>query len=171
MRCGGFVLLTLLLSPAALADCAWVGGPGLAPEVWNRDRRELEQLLATPLEHAACARMQRVGRLKSGFIVRRGYLVLTNEEILFVSDRRDKEILFRADFAGVRELERSPSAPVVLVTESSTQFLHVATEAGRFEFELTCEAAGRLVADEIERRTAGHLPLVPQRRGAREPCD
>jgi hypothetical protein len=63
MRQGCLVLLSLLLSPAALADCVWPAGgfgtSGLPIEVSNADRRELERLLGARLDGIACGRMSR----------------------------------------------------------------------------------------------------------------
>jgi hypothetical protein len=173
MRVACVVLLTLLWSPAVVADRSWIGGAGLAPEVWNEDRRGLEQLLRTPVEHVACSRMRRDDRFLRGVAAKRGFLVLTEDEAVFVSDRRDQQVLFRTDFSGVRALYHSVFDHGVFDLENawSTQFVQVTTDKGQFRFELTCGFDAQRVVDELERRTAAYLPLVVQRRGVEPSCD
>jgi hypothetical protein len=172
MRTVCVVSLVLLWSPAAVADCSWIGGAGLAPEVWNEDQRGLEQVLGTPVEHVACSRIRRDDRFLRGFSARRGFLVLTKDEAVFVSDRRDQQVLFRTDFSGVRALDHSVFDHGVFAVGNgwSTQFVHVTTDKGQFRFELTCDFGAQRVVDELQRRTAAYLPLVVQRR-VESSCD
>jgi hypothetical protein len=153
--CG--VLLALVLSPAAVAECLdpviGVGGSGISSAVSNADRRELEQLLGTPLDALACARMQPVRRLLGGFRMYRGFFVLTADEALFVGDKKVKEVLFRTTFLSVRNSAR---------TVFGTQRLSVTTGAGESRFELACDLVARRVLDEFVRRTPvrTHVPVL-----------
>ena len=157
MKQGCTILLMLLLSPVAVAECLdpviGVGGSGISSGVSNADRRELEQLLGIPLDALACGRMQPVRRPLGGFRMYRGFFVLTADEALFVGDKEVKEILFRTTFLGVRNSSR---------TVFGTQRLSVATTAGEFRFELSCDLVARRVLDEFVRRTPvrTHVPVL-----------
>ena len=150
MRLGCIMLLTLLASPAAFAECTanvlGIGASDSASEVSNDERRELEQLLGAPLDAAACGKMRRLGG--SGFIVKRGFFVLTKDEALFVSDRKVKEVLFRTLYRPLGNTYRLGHGSAV----DHTLFVDITTGGERFRFELGCDAAGRRVADEFARR-------------------
>jgi hypothetical protein len=156
------VVLTVFLSPTALADCgsSWIGigGAVLGGEVSNSERRELERLLGTPVDEVACSEMRRVRPRVGSFAVTRGFFVLTAGQAVFVSDRKIQEVLFRTDFAAVREAYRTVFVFPVVPDSSARRvptavFLDVATDAGRFRFELECTLIARRVVDEFERRT------------------
>ncbi|HVJ28685.1 MAG TPA: hypothetical protein VNA66_00125 [Gammaproteobacteria bacterium] len=150
MRHSCIVLLTLLASPPAFAECTanvlGIGGSESAMEVSSDERRELAQLLGTQLDDVACSKMRRLGA--SGFIVKRGFFVLTMDEAVFVSDRKVKEILFRTPYRPVGNTYRLGHGSAV----DHTLFVDITTGAERFRFELTCDAVGRRVADELARR-------------------
>jgi hypothetical protein len=153
MRVGLIVLLSLLSAPAA-ADCSptlFASGSGLATYVTREDRRELEQLIGTQLDHVVCGRMRRVYKYVQGVVIRRGFFVLTKNELLFVHERGEKEVLFRAAFGDVDGLSRTVFGPGV----DNTLFLSLATDAGWFRFELTCAGGAERVVDELQRRTTG----------------
>jgi hypothetical protein len=153
MRQGFIGLLTLLLSPAAVAECTpplvGVGGSRLTMEVSREDRRDLEQVLGTPLDAVACSRMQTVRPIKNSFTVRHGFFVLTKDEALFVTDRKTKEVVFRTGFSSVRMMGLWVYGPGF----DNTQYLSFETDAGMFRFEFACDYAGRHIVDELGRRT------------------
>ena len=157
MRQRCIVLLTLLLSPAALAECydpaIGVGGSGISTEVSKTDRRELEQLLGTQVDAVACARMQPARRFVGGFRVHRGFFVLTADETLFVSDKEVKQVLFRTTFLSVRHATSSAFG--------HTHSLSVTTDAGELRFELDCDIVAQDVLDEFVRRMpfTTHVPV------------
>jgi hypothetical protein len=162
----GSVWLAILVSPAALAECVeplvGIGGSHLDSSVSNADRRELEQLLGMPVDEVACGRMQPTRRVARGFVVHRGFFVLTADEALFVGDRKVKEILFRAELTAVRQLN--------VVAFGGTQSLSIGSGGDAFDFELACDLVGRTLVDELERRT----PVKMQRPMAGHPqgsCD
>jgi hypothetical protein len=152
----GIVLLALLLSPVTGVACEWpivAVGSGIVSKASKEDWRELAQLLGTQVDHVACGRMQRIRFYTSGFTVKRGFLVLTKDEILFVSDRRTKEVLFRAAFTWVRHASRS-----VFV---DTRFLTVTLDGAEFRFDLACDSVALDLIDEFERRTPARTFTVP----------
>lgn len=172
MRQVFIVLLTLLPWPA-FAECltplVGMGGSGLASAVSNADRRELESLLGTPLDHAVCGRMSRVWRLTTGFVAKRGFFVLTATEAVFVSDGKVKEVLFRADYADVHEQPRLIFPPGFEI--DNTVDIGVTTDAGRFRVELACNAIVRAFLDELARRTPRRPRAPPLPPGTQRACD
>lgn len=164
MRLGCVLLLSLLLSPAALADCVWpvvgLGASGLPIEVSNADRRELEHLLGARLDGVACGRMSR--ERPRSFVAKSGFFVLTQDEALFVGDRKGKEILFRTSFVAIRYVSR---------TSFGSLHIGVATDTGEFRFELPCDAVGRGVVDEFERRILVKSQVVAMHPGTQYSCD
>jgi hypothetical protein len=150
------VLLALLLSPGTGAACEWpiiAVGSGIVTRASKADRREIEQLLGTPLDHVACGRMQRIRRYSSGFTLKRGFLVLTKDEALFISDAQTKAVLFRTSFAFVRHAMRSGLG--------DNRFLIVALDDAEFRFELACDAVAVALVDEFELRTAPRTRTAP----------
>lgn len=164
MRQGCVVLLSLLLSPAALADCVWpaggFGSSGLPIEVSNADRRELEHLLGARLDGVACGRISR--ERPRSFVAKSGFFVLTQDEALFVGDRKVKEILFRTRFVAIRHVSR---------TTFGSLRLGIATDAGEFRFELPCDVVARGVVDEFERRILIKSQVIAMHPGTRYSCD
>src|SRR5688572_11438261 len=138
MRQWWIVLLALLVSPNAIAECAY---PVVPADVSKRDRRELESLLGTQLDEVACGVLIRA----RGFVRRRVFFVLTADEALFVGDRKVKEILFRTHFPAVRYASRSVFGPGGV---DNIQFVRFTTDDGELQFELGCDLAARRVVDE-----------------------
>jgi hypothetical protein len=163
MRLGCIVLLTLLASPTAFAECTtnWlgIGGSELATEVSNDERRELEQLLGMQLDDVACGRMRRLGA--SGFIVKHGFFVLTMDEALFVSDRKVREVLFRTHYRPVGTVYRIGHGSAV----DHTLFVDITMGGERFRIELGCDASSAGAS-----RTSSHAGSPPQRQGLRRPA-
>jgi len=151
MRAGLVVLLSLLSAPAA-ADCAptlFAVGSGLATYVANADCREIERLVGAQLDHVVCGRMRRVHKYLQGFVIKRGFFVLTKDEVLFVGDRREKTVLFRTGYGNVSKVTRS----VFGFGVDNTLSLKFSAYDDRFRFELTCAGGARLVVDEFQSRT------------------
>ena len=169
MRLGCIVLMTLLTSPAAFAECTanvlGIGGSDSASEVSRDERRELEQLVGAPLDDAACGKMRRLGG--TGFIVKRGFFVLTKDEALFVSDRKVKEVLFRTHYRPLGNTYRLGHGSAA----DHTLFVDITTGGERFRFELGCDAAGRRVADELARRIPAPTAVAAPTSGLPYSCD
>jgi hypothetical protein len=168
MKQGYIVLLAFLVSPNAVAECAFpvagVGTSRFPADVSKEDRRELESLLGTQLAEVACGRMQR----ERSFAAKRGFFVLTADEALFVSDRKVKEILFRTRFPAVRYASSFVFGPGGV---DNTQFVSFTTDDGRFKVELGCSLAAQRVVDEFDRRTVGTMQPPPLRGGPGYTCN
>jgi hypothetical protein len=158
----GFVLLALLLSPATGVACDWPF-VGIGSEASRDDRRELEQLLGTQLDHVACGSMQRIRLYTSSLTLRRGFFVLTEDEAVFVKDGRTKEVRFRTAFTWVRYGARS--------VFGDTQYLIVAIDDAEFRFAFDCDGVARAAIDEFERRTAPRTRAVPVGSGSVSSCN
>lgn len=136
-------------------------------EVSRAERRDLEQLLGTPLDAVACSRMQTIRPLKSSFTVKHGFFVLTMGEALFVSDRKVKEVVFRTGYLSVRGMHLFIYGPGV----DNTQFLSFETDAGEFRFSFACDFAGRHIVDELGRRTLIKPAVAPFPNDPRLACN
>jgi hypothetical protein len=147
-------LLVLIASPAAFAsDCvapASAGGSGLVPEVSRQDRREIESLLGAQLDRAICGRMRRDGFIR-GLVPQSGFLVLTKDEVVFVSDGAVKEVLLREAYHTVSGLDRGAYGPGF----DNTLYLSFSIDDARYRFELPCMGDAARFVDELERRTPG----------------
>ena len=161
MRQGYIVLLALLVSPNALAECAY---PAVPADVSKQDRRELESLLGTQLDEVTCGVLVRA----RGFVRRRVFFVLTADEALFVSDRKVKEILLRTPFPAVRYASRTVFG---MGGPNNTQFVSFTTDDGEIELELGCDLGARRVVDEFDRRTVGTMQTPPLRSGPEYRCN
>ena len=161
MRQWWIVLLALLVSPNAIAECAY---PVVPADVSKQDRRELESLLGTQLDEVACGVLIRA----RGFVRRRVFFVLTADEALFVSDRKVKEVLFRTHFPAVRYASRSVFGPG---GADNTQFVSFTTDDGELQFELGCDLTSQRVVDEFDRRTVGTMQTPPLRSGPMYTCN
>ena len=161
MRQGCIVLLALLLSPNAIAECAY---PVVPADVSRQDRRELESLLGTPLDEVTCGVLVRA----RGFVRRRVFFVLTADEALLVGDRKVKEILFRTHFPAVRYASRSVFG---MGGADNTQFVSFTADDGEIELEIGCGLAAQRVVDEFDRRTVGTMQTPPLRSGPMYKCN
>ena len=145
------ILVFGFFSTPALAQCIQfefkIARPGEVVDIVDiEDRHEIETLVGKSLKHIVCAQMQTLPKESAGVgrVIAAdetgGFLVLTNDGALFVSDEPEKTVLFEVRYEDVLELQLAGLG----------RFLIVVLETDRYLFQYPSDR--RALADEFCRR-------------------
>jgi len=148
-------LPALLAASSAAADCkatgVSLGGNTLESDISRSDIERLSSRIDEEPSHVVCGymHMSRRGLRVPLLNVRRGFFALTEEEAVFVADRRGMELLFRVGFADIDDI-----ASMLIGLDQGFDMLQlfIFTEEGYSAFDLTLDGGASDVVQELRKR-------------------